>query len=115
MKRFSTHERVELTELKVVKKNGNRELFDRSKIKKGVLAACEKRPVPDEHIEKMLDKVETKIRRKGVNEIKSQFIGEFVSREIKKLDKVAYIRFASIYREFAELSDFKKEIRELVK
>lgn len=109
-KRFSTREAVELGDLRVVKKSGNREPFDRDKLKSGILKACEKRPVSEEKIYKMIDMVEEKARRKG-NEVTSSFIGQAISNELKKLDKVAYIRFASVYRDFADLSDFKKEIK----
>ena len=113
-KRFSTHERVELNELKVVKNNGGIEAFNREKIKRGIMRACEKRPVNDEKIEKMVDRVEMRVRKKG-GKIKTSFIGELVSKELKKIDKVAYIRFASVYRDFTDISDFKREIRGLLK
>lgn len=112
-KRFNTRETIEWAELRVIKKDGRREPFDYNKIKKGVMAACEKRPVSAENIEKMLGKIEEKLRKKG-KEIKTSIIGDLVSTELKKLDKVAYIRFASVYKDFAELDDFKKEIKELV-
>ena len=111
--RFNTKEAVEKTELHVIKKDGRREEFARDKIKKGILRACEKRPVNDEIIEKMVKSVEEKIRKKG-NEVKASFIGELVSKELKKTDKVAYIRFASVYKDFADLDDFKKEIKGLI-
>ena len=113
-KRFSTHEKAELAELKVLKKSGVREIFDREKIKLGILKACEKRPVDNEKIEKMINKIESKIRRKGID-VKTDVIGELISRELKKVDKVAYIRFASVYRDFTDLDDFKKAIKELLK
>lgn len=113
-KRFSTHEKVEWSEIKVVKKNGQREAFDRDKIINGIKKASEKRPISEEMIEKMVSMVEEKIRKKG-REVKSTFIGELVSKELKKVDKVAYIRFASVYRDFADVSDFKNEIRGLLK
>ncbi len=113
-KRFNTFEVVEALDLRVIKKDGKRENFDREKLKKGILKACEKRPISGEVVEKMISKVEEKLRRKG-KEVKSGLIGEFASQELKKIDKVAYIRFASVYREFRDLSDFKNEIKELVK
>ncbi len=103
---------VEEIRLKVLKKDGRREDFDRDKLKRGIELACKKRPVSTEEIEKMMQKIEDKLRRKG-KEVESSFIGESVSQELKKTDKVAYIRFASIYRSFQELADFKKEIKEL--
>ena len=113
-KRFNTREGVERAEFRVIKKDGRREEFNRDKIKRGILKACEKRPVSDEIIEKMMGRVEEKVRKKG-DDIKTSFIGELVSKELKKTDKVAYIRFASVYKDFADLDDFKKEIRGLIK
>ncbi len=113
-KRFSTHEIVELGDIKVIKKDGTREDFDRTKVRSGIIKACEKRPVSSETIEKMTDMIEDKARKRG-DEVKSSVIGELVSRELKKADKVAYIRFASVYRDFADLDDFKREIKELIK
>ncbi len=112
-KRFSTHERIEWSGLTVLKKNGERQTFDRSKILTGIQKACEKRPVSDEMIEQMVNRIEDKLRKKG-NSVKSALIGEFVSQELKRTDKVAYIRFASVYRDFADISDFKNEIKGLV-
>ncbi len=112
-KRFSTHERVEWGGLAVLKKNGERQTFDRSKILTGIQKACEKRPVSDEMIENMVNRIEDKVRKKG-SSVNSSLIGEFVSQELKKTDKVAYIRFASVYRDFADISDFKNEIKELI-
>ena len=111
--RFNTTENVERVELRVMKKDGKREDFDREKIKRGIMRACEKRPVSNEEIEKMIIRIEDKIRRKG-KEIKTDFIGEQVSKELKKIDKIAYIRFASVYKDFSEIDDFKKEIRGLI-
>ena len=112
-KRFSTHERIEWSGLTVLKKNGERQAFDRLKILTGIQKACEKRPVSDEVIEQMVNRIEDKLRKKG-NSVKSSFIGEYVSQELKKTDKVAYIRFASVYRDFADISDFKNEIKGLI-
>ena len=112
-KRFNTRESVERADLRVIKKDGTREEFDREKIKRGILRACEKRPVSDEIIDKMLIKIEEKIRKRG-NDVKTGFIGETVSKELKKIDKVAYIRFASVYKDFADLDDFRKEIKGLI-
>jgi len=113
-KRFNTFEAVEAPDLRVVKKDSSRENFDREKLKRGVLKACEKRAISSETIEKMVSKVEEKLRRRG-KEVRSALIGEIVSRELKKVDKVAYIRFASVYRDFRDLSDFRKELKELAK
>jgi len=113
-KRFSTHEKIELRGIKVIKKDGQKEEFDRNKVKSGINRACEKRSVSPERVEKMLNKIEEKIRKKK-DPVKSVFIGELVMKELRKVDNVAYIRFASVYRDFADLSDFKNEIRGLLK
>ena len=113
-RRFSTKEAVERAELRVIKKDGKREPFDIEKIKRGITKACEKRPVDMETINKMIARIEGKLTKRG-NEIKTTFIGDLVSSELKKVDKVAYIRFASVYKDFTELDDFKKEIKELIK
>ena len=112
-KRFTTYENVEKSALYVIKKNGQREKFDRSKLERGIEKAFEKRPTSQEKIQKMINEIEEQIKKKGRNEIKGSLIGDLVSRKIKKLDKVAYIRFASVYRDFEDLSDFKKEIKSL--
>jgi transcriptional repressor NrdR len=111
-KRYNTLEEVESVQLRVIKKDGSREDFDREKIKRGLIKACEKRPISAEKIEEMLNIIEEKLRKHG-KEVKSSLIGELVSKELKKADKVAYIRFASVYRDFTDISDFKKEIKEL--
>lgn len=113
-KRFNTLEEVEGIDLRVIKKDGRREDFDHEKIKRGLIKACEKRPISAEKIENMLTTIEEKLRKHG-KEVKASLIGELVSRELKKTDQVAYIRFASVYRDFTDVSDFKKEIKELVK
>ena len=113
-RRFNTHESVDKIELRVVKKDGSREDFDSDKIRRGVVRACEKRPVTAEMIDSMIGRIEERLRKKG-KEVNSNIVGELVSRELKKLDKVCYIRFASVYRDFTDLNDFKKEITGLVK
>jgi len=110
-KRFTTYERPDI-EIIVVKKDGHRVPYNRDRVLLGFVKACEKRPVSQEDIESELDDIEAKLRTKG-KEIKSNIIGEMVMRKLKKLDKVAYIRFASVYREFEDVADFKKEIKEL--
>ncbi|MFB6246609.1 MAG: transcriptional regulator NrdR [Candidatus Pacearchaeota archaeon] len=112
-KRLTTYERIEKSDLYVVKKDNSREKFDRDKLEKGIEKAFEKRPVPRENIQNLIDEVEEQIRRKGKKEIKSTTVGNMVSRKIKKLDKVAYIRFASVYRDFEDVEDFKEEINKL--
>lgn len=113
-KRFNTVEAVDKLGLRVIKKDGSREDYDSEKMKKGIVRACEKRPITQEQINKMVTNIEEKLRKQG-NEVKSIVIGELVSRELKKIDKVAYIRFASVYREFTDISDFKREIKEVEK
>jgi len=114
-RRFTTFERVETLDLLVVKKDGRREIFDRVKLRSGVIKSCEKRPISAESIEKVVDETEASLRKKGINEISSREIGEMVAKRLKSLDKVAYIRFASVYREFADISDFEKELSKLSK
>jgi len=114
-KRFTTYEYVEMQPLYVVKKDGRREKFDRNKIKNGILKAIEKRPVKHSQLEEILDKIEEKIRRNGSEEINSKDIGEYVMDSLKELDHVAYIRFASVYRSFTDVSSFEEEIKNLTK
>ena len=113
-KRFTTYERVE-TDLIVIKKDGRRIAFDREKVKAGVLKACEKRPVALADVEQLVDAVERELRSKESHEVRSSVIGDLVMRKLQRLDKVAYIRFASVYREFADIGAFQKELRKLVK
>ena len=114
-RRFTTYEYIEITPIYVVKKDGRREKFDRNKIKNGVMKALEKRPVPHEKIDEMIESVEDKIRRTGKEEIESNEIGEYVMDALKKIDHVAYIRFASVYRSFADIESFEEEIKNLAK
>lgn len=112
-RRFNTQETFERAELAVIKKDGRREPFVYDKIKRGVLKACEKRSVSAETIESMMAHIETKLQKYG-KEVESKVIGHLVAHELKKVDKVAYIRFASVYKDFADLEDFKREIKELI-
>lgn len=114
-KRFTTYERVETLDILIIKKDGSREPFDRDKIRAGVVKACIKRPVTAAQIDKIVDEVEAEVRQKPEKEIPSKKVGEMVISKLKKLDKVAYIRFASIYREFADLADFQRELRQFLK
>ena len=114
-KRFTTYERVEMVDLEVIKKDGKREQFSRDKLKAGVLRACEKRPISKEEIDLVIDKMEAELRKKDTTEVPSTEIGELVMKRLKSLDKVAYIRFASVYREFDDVDSFKKEIQSLNK
>ena len=115
MRRFTTHERVENVDLRVVKKSGERVAFDREKILAGLLKACEKRPVETKQIDNVLREIETELRSNDTQEIHSQVIGELVMRKLKRLDKVAYIRFASVYKDFADLDSFEEEVKILKK
>ena len=112
-KRFTTYEKIEQSELYVIKKDGRREKFQREKLEKGIERAFEKRPISQEKIQKMINEIEEQIRKRGKKGIKSFIIGDLVSKKIKKLDKVAYIRFASVYRDFQDVKEFKREIKEL--
>lgn len=112
-KRFTTYERVESADLIVVKKDGGRERFDRNKLKGGILKACEKRPITNEMIEKAVDEIETELRNEDQVEIPSKRIGQLVMKKLKRIDKVAYIRFASVYREFADIESFENELKKL--
>lgn len=112
-KRFTTYERIELKPIFVVKKDGKRALFDRQKIITGLIKACEKRPVSLPKIEKLVDSVEYKIRSLDLQEVKSTKIGTLVMNKLKKIDKIAYIRFASVYRDFTDLESFEEEISKL--
>ncbi|MEK6843052.1 MAG: transcriptional regulator NrdR [Candidatus Micrarchaeota archaeon] len=114
-KRFTTYERVEFLDLMVKKKDGKTVPFERKKIEVGIHKACEKRPISHEKIEETVDEIERDIRKKEGTEISSTEIGEMVMDKLKKLDKVAYIRFASVYREFADLNEFEGEVKKLLK
>ncbi len=112
-KRFTTYERIDNPDLYVLKKDGRRERFNVEKLKQGIEKAFEKRPISTEKIEKMVKSIEEHIRRKNKKEMKSSIIGELVMKKIKKLDNIAYIRFASVYRDFKDIKDFKNEIQTL--
>lgn len=112
--RFTTYERIEDTLPMVVKKDGRREHYDRTKIINGFQKACEKRPVSTNKIEELVDKLEKKFRECGEKEIAASIIGEAIMGELKQLDEVAYVRFASVYRQFKDTNDFMKELRDLL-
>lgn len=112
-RRFTTYERIELKPLLVIKKDGKRESYDREKIIKGLLRSCEKRPVSLMEIEQIADDVEYKIRAMGLQEVKTAKIGQLTMNRLKKKDKIAYIRFASVYRDFTDISSFEDEISRL--
>ena len=114
-KRFTTYERVELQLPLVVKKNGSRTEYDRDKLKASMALALRKRPVTTDSVDAALDRIEEKLVTLGEREVASDRIGELVMRELKKLDKIAYIRFASVYRNFEDLDEFSDAIREVKK
>lgn len=111
-KRFTTYEKPEKKDIMIVKKDGRREKFSYEKLRTGIIKACEKRPVSIKEIDDVVEDIEEKLRRKG-KEIKSDMIGKMVMNKIKKLDKIAYIRFASVYMNFKSVEDFMKEVKEL--
>lgn len=113
-RRFTTYERVETIPLSVIKKDQNREQYSRKKIQDGVLRACYKRPISIEKIEEMLDSIEGEIFNEEEREISSTKIGEIVMAHLKKLDAVAYVRFASVYREFKDVSTFLDELKKFM-
>ncbi|MFC0232794.1 transcriptional regulator NrdR [Vagococcus entomophilus] len=113
--RFTTFERIEAAPLLVVKKNGDREEFSRDKILRGLIRSAEKRPVAMEQIEQIVDHVENKVRSLGENEVSTTLIGEYVMQYLVNLDEIAYIRFASVYRQFKDMGVFLKELQEIVK
>ena len=114
-KRFTTYEKVEESIIMIVKKDGSREAFDRGKLMNGIIRACEKRPVPMATIEGMVDRIERGLNNLMQKEVKSDFIGELVMDELKKVDQVAYIRFASVYKHFEDLDEFITEVKNINK
>lgn len=113
--RFTTFEKVEEIPLIVVKKEGTREEFSRDKVLRGLIKACEKRPVPLLELEEIVSEVEKELRSTGISEIKSEAIGEMVMDRLSKIDEVAYVRFASVYRQFKDINVFIDELKELIK
>ncbi len=113
-KRFTTYEKIETIPLIVIKKDNNRETFDRSKIEAGVLRACHKRPVPITQITQLIDEVETEVFNYEDKEIPSDVIGELVMNKLKDIDAVAYVRFASVYREFKDVNTFMDELKKVL-
>jgi len=114
-KRFTTYERIEMTDLVIIKKDGKKERFNREKLKTGIMKACEKRPISYKQIQKIVNAVERKIRSLGTPQVKSNVIGELVMEKLKPLDEVAYVRFASYYKHFTDLKTFERELRKLKK
>lgn len=113
-KRFTTYEKIEQMILMVIKKDGSREAFDRNKIMNGIIKACEKRPVAMAEIEKVVDDIERGLNNMMEKEVESTFIGELIMESLRKLDEVAYVRFASVYRQFTDVNTFVAEIEKLL-
>ena len=113
-KRFTTFETIEIMSFMVVKKDKTRELFDRSKVKKGIVRACEKRPVSMEQIENAVSEIEQQLLASMRSEISSTEVGELVMDKLKNLDEVAYVRFASVYRQFKDITTFRDELNKLL-
>ncbi len=114
-KRFTTYETVENTPIFVIKTNGARQAFDPSKIKNGIIKACEKRPVPASTIDKIVEDIQKKIYNSLAQEVTSKELGEMVCEALKNIDEVAYVRFASVYRSFTDTTSFIKELEKMVK
>ena len=114
-KRFTTYERIENINLIVIKKDGKREQFDRDKLKRGIIRSCEKTKVSLDEIEKIVTEIERELRGSDSVEIESKRIGQLVATRLKTLDKVAYIRFSSVFRRFVDVEDFEKEVKRLIK
>lgn len=113
-KRFTTYEKIEETPLIIVKKDGNRETYNKDKILNGIIKACEKRPVSFEQMEKIIDSIERTLQNSLDKEISSKYIGELVMSRLKEIDEVAYVRFASVYRQFKDINTFVDELTKLL-
>ena len=114
-KRFTTYERIENVNLVVIKKDGKREQFDRDKLKSGIIRSCEKTKVSMEAIEKIVTEIERELRSADSVEVESKKIGQMVAMKLKKIDKVAYIRFSSVFKRFVDIEDFQEEVKRLIK
>ncbi len=114
-KRFTTYEKVETIPLIVIKKDNNREAYDRKKIEGGLIRACHKRPVPAENIVRLVDEVETEVFSMEDKEIPSTLIGELVMSKLKDIDDVAYVRFASVYKDFKDINTFMDELKKFLR
>jgi len=111
-KRFTTYEKPANTDIFIVKKDNRREHFSKDKLKGGLVKACEKRPISIQEIDRIIEEVEEKLRKSG-KEVKSEMIGKMIMNKLKRLDKIAYIRFASVYKDFQDVKDFKEELKEI--
>lgn len=114
-KRFTTYEKIETIPLMVIKKDGSRQMFDREKLLNGIIRACEKRPVATSDMEHIVNEIETATQNLLEREISSQKIGEMVMERLPKIDEVAYVRFASVYRQFKDINTFVEEVNKLLK
>lgn len=112
-RRFTTQERIETVALFIIKKDGRREEFNRTKLTTGIRKACEKRPLPTGAIEKLVDDIESHLMSMGMAEVASSYVGEMVMERLRNLDHIAYIRFASVYRQFADIEDVRREVEAL--
>jgi transcriptional repressor NrdR len=112
--RFTTYEHLEQTQVLVIKKDGRREPFRRDKLDLGVSKACEKRPIPREAVVALIDRVEARVQAMGQSEVESRAVGELVMEELGRLDQIAYVRFASVYREFRDVNHFMEEIHRVL-
>jgi len=113
-RRFTTYEYIEKTPLMVIKKDGRREPFNREKIFSGLLKACQKRPVSMERLEKLVSEVQTQIQKKFDREVESRYIGELVIEKLAQVDDVAYVRFASVYRQFKDINQFMRKLKDIL-
>ncbi len=113
-KRFTTYERVEELPILVIKRDGRRERFDREKLRRSVILPCDKTTVTGDQIEKLVDELEKELKQKETTEIESKEIGNIVAKKLKKLDKIAYIRFAAVFKRFVDVEDFEAEIKKLL-
>ena len=111
--RFTTYEKLEYTPIIVVKKNGLRQQFDRNKIINGILRSCEKRPVTIEQVEQIVDEIEMELHNSLEKEVEASKIGEMVKNKLKPIDEIAYVRFASVYRQFKDINEFQEELNKL--
>ncbi|MFA9454084.1 MAG: transcriptional regulator NrdR [Candidatus Aminicenantaceae bacterium] len=114
-KRFTTYEKIEKIPYMVVKKDGQRQCFDDQKLLKGLLKACEKRPIAIADLEEIVEEIETILQDKAEKEMRAEEIGQYVMRRLHELDKVAYVRFASVYRDFKDVVEFKEELERILK
>ena len=113
-KRFTTYETVERLPLMVIKKDGSRQSFDKEKVLRGMMRACEKRPVPVDTLMRLADEIEQEVQNSLEREVKSDYIGELVMERLKPLDEVSYVRFASVYRQFKDINSFRNEINKIL-